>query len=147
MLSRLYMTLQRYSFQHVYSNDKADVRVWNVWVISMLLPPTGADIKQVEERALLPTWLRWGGAVIGHECHVWEINGVAEASREAWRADSSAMEIYSLCLCLCLWEHSSPSPLWIWQMQHVMYANVNICVLVRCMLFISHEVTKDFWCI
>lgn len=145
MLSRLYMTLQRYSFQHVYSNDKADVRVWNVWVISMLLPPTGADIKQVEERALLPTWLRWGGAVIGHECHVWEINGVAEASREAWRADSSAMEIYSLCLCL--WEHSSPSPLWIWQMQHVMYANVNICVLVRCMLFISHEVTKDFWCI
>lgn len=68
----------------------------------MLPSPGGTDIKQVGERAHLPPWLRWGGADIGRECHVWEINGVTEASREARHADSHAMNIYSLALiCVC----------------------------------------------
>lgn len=47
-------------------------------------------------------WLRWSRAVIQRECHVWKINGVTGASREAWHADSSTMNIYSFAfLCVC----------------------------------------------
>lgn len=92
-------------------NDEGGIKSPGCREISM--PPSlgGTDIKQVGERAHLPPWLRWGGAAIGRECHVWEINGVTGASREARHADSSAMNIYSLALLCVCGRPSTASPL------------------------------------
>ncbi len=98
-------------------------------MISMLPSPGGTDIKQVGERTPLPTWLRWCRTVIGRERHVWEINGVTGASREAQHADSLAMNIYSLAF-LC--EPSTSSPLRVWHMQPPLCVGVMTCMFNAC---------------
>lgn len=121
MLSRLYMTLQRYSFQHVYSNDKADVRVWNVWVISMLLPPTGADIKQVIE-------VRWGSHWTWMSC-----------MRDQWsgRSQQRGMEGWQLC-------HGNLQPVSVSVGAQFTLPSLNLtdaaCYVCKCQYMCSSEV-------